>query len=134
MRACKVCAILFTVLSCIYTSNAASADGVAVVYSIDRVRSDGQVAQGTLTLQVFNGSGGDLFNVDLRLETGGANAIAQHVIQFGSIGADEAAAAVGDFYVEQPLLDDGGALVWRIDYDDALSRHESLLVVSERAE
>ena len=134
MRASRIRVLCFAVFSVICVSNAAWAGDVHVVHAIDDLRRGDRAVEGSLTVQVFNASDGDLFNVDLRLETGGANTVTRPVVQLGSIGAREAATAASEFTFEPRLLDDGGALVWRLDYDDGRGNHSSMLVVSERAD
>ncbi|NNG03370.1 MAG: hypothetical protein HKM95_04635 [Inquilinus sp.] len=123
---------LFLLICCALPSNTYAAD-VAVVYSIDRSESDGETVQGTITVQVVNLTGGDLKNVDLRLDLGGGNLIGRGVLQVGRLEAAQVAAASGGFRLEQELFDVSTALPIRVDFDDAFGNHHSAVISAARA-
>ena len=111
----------------------ASATDIAILYSIDSSESDGDMAQGTMTVTVFNETGWPVRNLDLRLDLGAGNVVARGVLQFGFVEAGDGATASGDFRLEQILLDESDSLPWRVDFDDLLGNHVSLDVQAIRA-
>ncbi len=134
MRAQSIWALALVILASFAISRPALSAEIAVLYSVDRYESDGESVQGTMTVQVFNLSGGDLKNVDLRLDLGGMNAIARRVIQFGHVAAGAGGVAQARFLLDQALFDEMGALPWRADFDDALGNHSSVVVIAPRSQ
>ena len=110
----------------------ARAADIAAVYSIDSSERDGETVQGTITVTVVNTSEGNLRNVDLRLDLGGSSAITKGVLQFGRVAAGQVATATSTFRLEQGIFDEGVALPWRADYDDAGGNHNSIAVMAPR--
>ncbi len=109
-----------------------SAD-LAVAYTIDTSQSDGETVEGTMTVTVFNLSGGDLKNVDLRLDLGGPNALPRGVLQFGLVPAGGGGVAPAAFQLDQGTFDAADALPWRVDYDDMAGNHGSIVVIATRS-
>ena len=114
--------------------NTAVAADLTATYWIESSENSGEVIEGTLTITVFNLTGGDLKNVNLRLELGGMNAIVGQVIQFGRVPAGAGRVARARFRLDQVLFDEVGALPWRADFDDALGNQYSAVVIAARSQ
>lgn len=111
----------------------AAAPKIAVHYRIDSSETQGETARGRMTVTVVNVSGGEINNVDLRLDPAGFAVIEQGVLQLGRIPADGVGAGAGEFQMELSLLDSGEPLLWRVDYDDAGNNHVQAVLQGSQA-
>lgn len=97
---------------------------VSVTYEIVTAESRGTVQTGSISVQVRNGSGTGLRNVDLRLANPGPSWIEKGLFQFGSIPAGEVRVVTGLFAFDTS----GPPRQWRVEFDDQAGAHRVVVL------
>lgn len=97
---------------------------VSVTYEILTAESRGTVQTGTISVQVRNGSGTGLRNVDLRLANPGPSWIEKGLFQFGTIPAGEVRVVTGLFAFDTS----SPPRQWRVEFDDQAGAHRVVVL------